>query len=90
MNRQSVIFCALAIAASLLVSAVGFRLAALPPEVVEAARRAAPAETLPDVDLGEGFGRVSVIDLVAYYVENPPAPRAPDAAAAPARRFGGC
>jgi hypothetical protein len=49
-------------------------------------------ETLPDVDLGGGFGRVSVIDLIGYYIENPPATaNAAGGDAAPAaRRFGGC
>jgi hypothetical protein len=83
-NRESAIFCAAALAASLVASGVGFSLAALPREAVKA-----PAETLPDIDLGGGFGRVSVMDLVGYYIENPPAGGAADAVPA-ARRFGGC
>lgn len=92
MNRESLIFCVAALVVALAVCAAGFRLAALPRDVVDAAKRPAAPETLPDVDLGGGFGRVSVIDLIGYYIENPPAtPSAAGGDAAPAaRRFGGC
>ena len=92
MNRESLIFCVAALVVALAVCAVGFRLAALPRDVVDAAKRPAAPETLPDVDLGGGFGRVSVIDLIGYYIENPPAKaNAAGGDAAPAaRRFGGC
>lgn len=91
MNRESLLFCAAALAVALLLCVVGFRLAALPAEVVAAAQRPVPAETLPDLDIGGGFGRVSVIELVGYYLENPPAPRGTGAEPAPAvKRFGGC
>lgn len=92
MNRESLIFCVAALVVALAVCAAGFRLAALPRDVVDAAKRPAAPETLPDVDLGGGFGRVSVIDLIGYYIENPPAtPNAAGGDAAPAaKRFGGC
>ena len=92
MNRESIVFCTFALVAAVAVCAVGFRLAALPRDAVDAAKRPAPAEALPDVDLGGGFGRVSVIDLIGYYIENPPATaNAAGGDAAPAaRRFGGC
>ena len=92
MNRESLIFCVAALVVALAVCAAGFRLAALPRDVVDAAKRPAAPETLPDVDLGGGFGRVSVIDLIGYYIENPPAtPNAAGGDAAPAaRRFCGC
>ena len=92
MNRESLIFCVAALVVALAVCAVGFRLAALPRDVVDAAKRPAAPETLPDVDLGGGFGRVSVIDLIGYYIENPPAKaNAAGGDAAPAaKRFGGC
>jgi hypothetical protein len=91
-NRESLIFCVAALVVALAVCAAGFRLAALPRDVVDAAKRPAAPETLPDVDLGGGFGRVSVIDLIGYYIENPPAKaNAAGGDAAPAaRRFGGC
>lgn len=91
MNRESLIFCAVAMAIAVAVCAIGFRIAALPADVVAAAGKPAPAETLPDVELGGGFGKVSVIDLVGFYVENPPAAAGAGDGAAPAtKRFGGC
>ncbi len=92
MNRESLIFCASALAVTAAVCAVGYSLAALPRAAIEAAAKPAPAETLPDVDLGGGFGKVSVIDLIGFYIENPPAPAgAAGGAAVPAtKRFGGC
>ncbi len=91
MNRESLIFCGVSLVLTLAVSAVGFRLAALPGETVAAMKQPAPAETLPDVDIGGGFGKVSVIELVGYYMENPPAPKGGGGDATPAvKRFGGC
>ncbi|MBL8501952.1 MAG: hypothetical protein JNL78_00825 [Rhodocyclaceae bacterium] len=91
MNRESLIFCGVSLAVTLAVSAIGFRLAALPGEAAAAMKQPAPAETLPDVDLGGGFGKVSVIELVGFYMENPPAPKGAGGDASPAvKRFGGC
>ncbi len=91
MNRESLLFCVGALALTVVVLAAGFGLAALPPETVAAARRPVAAETLPDVELGGGFGTVTVIDLLGFYLEHPPAPAgAAGAAPAATKRFGGC
>lgn len=91
MNRESLAFCGVSLAVALAVCAAGFTLAALPREAVEAAKKPAPAETLPDVDIGGGFGKVSVIELVGFYIENPPAPKGGGGDASSAvKRFGGC
>ncbi|MCC7327784.1 MAG: hypothetical protein IT521_13395 [Burkholderiales bacterium] len=92
MNRESLVFCTIALVVALAVCAVGFQFAALPRDAIGAARQPVAVETLPDVDLGGGFGKVSVIDLVAYYMENPPekTDAAVGHAAAAAKRFGGC
>lgn len=91
MNRESLIFCAAALAVSVVLSGIGFSLAALPRQVVEAAKKPAAAQSLPDVEIGGGFGKVSVIDLVGYYIENPPAAANADGNASPAiKRFSGC
>lgn len=91
MNRESLIFCGASLAVALAVCAAGFALAALPRATIEAAKQPAPAETLPDIDIGGGFGKVSVIELIGFYIENPPAPKGSggDASAA-VKRFGGC
>lgn len=92
MNRESLIFCGAALAVTVAVSAAGFSLAARPRQAVEAETKPAPAQSLPDIDLGGGFGKVSVIELLGYYIENPPAPKGGSGGdAAPAvKRFGGC
>ena len=91
MNRESMVFCGGALALTVAVCAAGFWLAALPRAAVESAKQPAQAQTLPDIDLGGGFGKVSVIDLVGFYVENPPAAAGSGGDAAPAaKRFGGC
>ncbi|MEZ5616247.1 MAG: hypothetical protein R3E35_13670 [Rhodocyclaceae bacterium] len=91
MNRESLIFCGASLVLTLAVSAVGFHFAALPDETVAAMKQPAPAETLPDVDIGGGFGKVPVTELVGYYMENPPAPKGSGGDAPPAvQRFGGC
>lgn len=90
MNRESLIFCGASLAVALAVCAAGFSLVALPREVIEAAKKPAPAETLPDLDIGGGFGKVSVIELVGFYIENPPAPKGGGDASPAVKRFGGC
>ncbi len=89
LNRTSWIFCSVSIVLGTAACAAAFALTALPPETVRAAKVPAPPEALPELDL-PGFGTVSVIDLMGYYIDNPPAPAASGAAAAPAQRFGGC
>lgn len=90
MSRSGLIFCVVAILASLAASVLGFSLAALPPEAVAAARTPTPPERMGDIDLGDNLGRVSVLDLVGYYIEHPPAPPSSGGVPARVRRFGGC
>lgn len=88
MDRASLIFCVVALFASVAVGAVGYSFAALSVDAAAAARRPTPPERLGEIDLGHGFGKVSVLDLMGYYLENPPVAAA--GAPAKARRFGGC
>jgi hypothetical protein len=89
-DRRSLVFCVVVVLGSVAASAVGYSLAALPREVVVAARTPMPAERMGKIDLGPGFGTVSVLDLVGYYLENPPAAPAAGGAPEKARRFSGC
>jgi len=90
LNRTGVIFCSVSLVVTVAVCAAGFSLAALPRATVEASKKPAAPETLPELDL-PGFGKVSVIDLMGYYIDNPPAPvGAGGAAPAATKRFGGC
>lgn len=89
LNRTGVIFCSVSLVLTAAVCAVGFSLAALPRETIAASKQPAPPETLPELDL-PGFGKVTAIDLMGYYIDNPPAPVAAGGAPAAAKRFGGC
>jgi hypothetical protein len=90
MDRASLAFCVAALFASVAVSYAGFALFAMPRETIVAARTPTPAERLGEIDVGAGFGKVPVLGLVGFYLENPPAAPASGAAPAKARRFGGC
>jgi len=90
LDRTGVIFCSASVVLAMLVSAIGFSLGALPPETIRAATVPMPPESLPDIDI-PNFGQVSIIDLMGYYIDNPPAPAGAPGASAPAvQRFGGC
>ena len=75
MNRSSLIYCIAAVLGSIAVSAAAFPLAALSPAELAAAKTPVEADEMGAVDLGD-FGTVSVLDLVGYYMENPPVPEA--------------
>ena len=83
------LFCAACLLASVGVSMVLYPVAALSPDAVEKARTPRPMEELPEINLGPDFGPVPVIELIGYYLENPPQPDT-TAAAKKRRHFGGC
>jgi hypothetical protein len=89
LNRTGVIFCTVSLVLAGVVCAAGFSLAALPRETIAASKKPAPPETLPELDL-PGFGKVTVIDLMGYYIDNPPAPAGAAGAPPATKRFGGC
>ncbi|MBZ0097058.1 MAG: hypothetical protein K8H75_17030 [Sulfuricella sp.] len=90
MNRVSTIFCAVSLIVTAAVLAAGFNLTAMPHQAVVAMKKPVPPESLPDIDM-HGFGKVSVMDMMLYYIENPPATATAGGGAAPAaKRFGGC
>lgn len=89
LNRTGVIFCSVSLVLTIAVCAAGFSLSAMSRETVAASKTPAPPETLPDLDL-PGFGKVSVIDLMGYYIDNPPAPVVAGGAPPAVKRFGGC
>lgn len=89
LNRTSQIFCSISLVAASVICIASYSLSALPKETVTAAKLPMPPEALPELDL-PGFGKVSVIDLMGYYIDNPPAPANAAGAAPAAKRFGGC
>jgi hypothetical protein len=90
LDRTGVIFCSAGVVLATLACGIGFSLAALPPETLQAAKKPVPPETLLDIEI-PGFGKVSLLDMMGYYIDNPPAPAGGSGGAAPAtQRFGGC
>jgi len=71
MDRTSLIFCASALAASLLIAALAFPFAALSESKIARAKSIVPATSLGALDLG-AYGKVTVSDMLSYYTENPP------------------
>lgn len=89
MNKTNLMFCVASLLVSLILAIAIFPFTALPPEKVAVATIPVAAENLPSLDLG-AFGEVTVADLLAYYIENPPAPRTEGVAPARTEHFGGC
>ncbi len=87
MDRASLIFCTSALLGALLLAALAFPFAAKSRAVIDAARTPQAAERLGVVDLGP-YGKVTVSELLAYYIENPP--KAADSPAKEKVRFQGC
>jgi len=84
-----VIFCVLS-----LVGSFGLSYALYPhassPEIGKSTEAKDMEDFENDIDLGKDFGSMSVIDLMGYYLENPPAPTNSNTPAIPKRQFGGC
>ncbi len=71
MKFSSLLFCAAALAGSMLVAYVAFPYAAMTPEQATFVRTPQSAELFDDVDLGE-FGEIPVLDMVQHYIDSPP------------------
>ncbi len=91
MDKHSILYCAAALAVSLLISWLAFPYAALDRDVVVRAETPQDAEVMGSVNVGNGFGMVPVVELMSYYIENPPlAATGQGAVVAPKIKFGGC
>lgn len=90
MNKTNLLFCTGLVLASLGIFWFAFPFAAMAPKKVAFANTPQPAENLGTVNVGEGFGSVSVSDLMDYYIKNPPAPPKPGVLMAPKIHIGGC
>lgn len=84
-----IIFCVVS-----LIGTIGLSYALYPhassTKVGESTKAKSMEEFDQEIDMGEDFGTMSVIDLMGYYLENPPAPTAAGAVEVPKRQFGGC
>jgi hypothetical protein len=87
---QILLFCTGSLAASLGLAAVLYPFAAVDRDTIEMSRAPQPMELLPDVDLGPDFGRLPVVELMGYYIENPPQQTNSNAPKPERQHFGGC
>lgn len=82
-----ILFCIVSLAGS-----IGLSYALYPHSVSSEIAKSAEPKDMEEfenvIDLGKDFGPMSVIDLMGYYLENPPSPSS--APAVPKRQFGGC
>ena len=81
-------FCFISLVISLIVFYLMYPFAKLPDSKVNA-QPVAVEDYQQEINMGEDFGSLEVIDLMGYYLENPPAPKG-STTAKPKREFGGC
>ena len=72
MDRSSIIFCIGSVLFCLGVAIFTFPAASVSRETLAAADTPMDAEKMKDIDLGD-FGKISVLEMLDYYLENPPA-----------------
>lgn len=90
-NILIIIFCALSVVGSLGLAYGLYPHAKLSDDQVMKSSQPQSMETFEEViNLGDDFGEMSVIDLMGYYLENPPAPAGNNQITKPKRQFGGC
>ncbi len=89
MNSRIVIFNVLSLVITLGLCLLLFQMTAMSDKTIQAAKTPLPAEEFEDVDLGDDYGPMSVIELMGYYIENPPQASS-TGTAAPKQHFGGC
>ena len=88
----SLIFCIASLLLTIGLSFLLYPYATLSPDELANLNTPKPMEDFDEViDLGEDYGALTLIDLMGYYLDNPPVITAGgQAQAEPARQFGGC
>ena len=85
-----VVFCVLTLVGSLGLCALIYPFATVSAEEAKQASTPQPMEFFDVVDLGEDYGVLPVVELLGYYLDNPPEPPTAGAAAPRKLQFGGC
>lgn len=88
-RAQILLFCGACLLLGLGGSALLFPYAAVPAKTLKMARTPQPMQDLPDINLGPNFGRLPVTELVGYYLDHPPQPKA-GGVIQQEQQFGGC
>ena len=71
MDRSSIIFCIGSVLFCLGIAIFTFPAASVSRRTLAAADTPIDAEKMQDIDLGD-FGKVTVLEMLDYYLENPP------------------
>ena len=72
MDRSIIIFCIGSLLVCLGIAIFAFPVASVSKETIANANTPKDAEKIQDIDLGD-FGKVTVLEMLDYYLENPPA-----------------
>lgn len=90
-DRDALVFCAACLGLSLGLAALLYPFASLPGGILASSQTPRDMEEFEIVvDLGENYGPLTVLELMAHYLENPPQSLDGTAPAEPVRKFGGC
>lgn len=90
-NISIILFLALSVVGTLGIAYGLYPHAKLSDEQLMKSTQPQAMEAFEDViNLGDDFGEMSVIDLMGYYLDNPPAPAGNTQISKPKRQFGGC
>ena len=92
MTRANLIFCAASLLVSLLLAFVLYPHARLSDAQLDSIAEPRSMDEIEQViDLGDEFGPVTAIELMGYYLDNPPQPSTGgQTEKTPKRQFGGC
>ena len=72
MDKSSLVFCIGSLLVCLGIAIFTFPKASVSRETLTNAKTPMDAEKMKDIDLGD-FGKVTVLEMLDYYLENPPA-----------------
>ena len=90
-NILIIIFCVLSVVGTLGLAYGLYPHAKLSDDQIMKSAQPQAMETFEEViNLGDDFGEMSVIDLMGYYLDNPPAPAGNTQISKPKIQFGGC
>ena len=71
MDKSSIIFCIGSLLVCLGIAIITYPAASISRETLANANTPMDAEIMQDIDLGD-FGKVTVLEMLDYYLENPP------------------
>jgi hypothetical protein len=90
-TKLGLIFCSSALTISLIILLLIFPFAKLSPEAMKQMNTPKNIEEFDlSINMGADYGELPIIDLMGYYMENPPVINDNTSSKIPERQFGGC